>query len=459
MSRRRRRAMTLVEILVGLGILAVIGTMLVTFIRSGRKEIQFSSDHLNAVILSQKVSEDLIEEMAMNPYGLETLGVNTTTPSYQEITDGRSIFFSFVEDRAAPWGYIDPATDGSVGPGMQPLYEDIRKFKFALTGERMAAAGGSEDRNLVTARVDLAWEAQTGRGEFNSTCLLFSPATEKKTDLAFAVDEAALDARIPAEVYRKPGQTIPELAAAIGENVETVKALGRIALLTRDFTASDYFRRQKAKIAAAKQKLLQTPAGNLAGQFEHRHAIARHWYDLAKTCFQVVAYLVPQFAELRQQGRFAAGSGTGFNAVSLQENLQTYGIIYEYFVGSLVQSRYYYYALLQSDLSRYKGGKCQLQTLQKLMDIYRVVAILPTRPQGAQEYRAFLGRMRKLGEGRNPFLVRLVDQELVFLQNPSQWFDRLPNLKRISSIVKDQVPGILGFIREKSDGAVTGNAP
>lgn len=459
MSRSHRRAVTLVEILVGLGVLAVIGVMLVSTLRSGRKEIQFSSDHLNAVILSQKVLEDLIEEMAMNPYGLETLGVQGATPVLQEITDGHSVFFSYLEDRKEPWGFIDPVADGSISSQMQPLYDDIRKFKFGLSGDRNAPPGNGEDSNLVTCRLDFSWQTQTGKGEFGSTCQLFSPAEEKKADLAAAVDESALDARISAEVYNQPGKAIPELATEIGENVETILALGRIALLTRDFVNSESFRRQKENIAEAKQRLSLTPATSLDTQYEYRLTLARLWYELAKQCFQVVAYLVPAFTELKQQGRFTATSGSGFDAVGLQSQLQMYRIIYEHFTGSLIQSRYYYYSLLQSDLSRYKGGKRQLQTLQKLMDIYRVAAILPTRPEGAQEYRSFLERMKTLGHGRNPFLVRLVDQELLFLQSPSEWFDRLPNLKRIAAIVKDEIPGILGFIREKSNTAVTGNSP
>ncbi|HOT29305.1 MAG TPA: hypothetical protein PLU72_14050 [Candidatus Ozemobacteraceae bacterium] len=459
MKRLPRHAVTLVEILVGLGILAVIGTMLVSTLRSGRKEIQFSSDHLNAIILSQKVFEDLIEEMAMNPYGLETLGVEGTSPVPQEITDGRSVFFSYIEDRREPWGFIDPVADGSIGPQMKPLYDDIKKFKFGLSGNRIAPPGNGEDSNLVMCRLGFSWQTQTGKGEFESTCQLFSPAEEKKADLAAAVDEPALDARIPAEVYSRPGKTIPELATEIGENVETIRALGRIALLTQDFVDSEGFRRQKEKIAEAKQRLSLTPATSLDTQYEYRLTLARLWYDLAKRCFQVVAYLVPAFNELKQQGRFTAGTGSGFDPMALQGQLQSYRIIYEHFAGSLIQSRYYYYSLLESDLSQYKGGKRQLQTLQKLMDIYRVVAILPTRPQGAQEYRSFLERMKTLGRGRNPFLVRLVDQELVFVQSPSQWYDRLPNLKRIAAILQDQIPGILGFIREKSNAAVTGNSP
>ncbi len=454
-----RSGFTMVEILICLGLLTALGGILVYLTRSGRHELQFSSDHLNAVILGQKLTEDLIEELSMNPYGLETLGIDATPRNFQEIVDGRSVLFSQIEDRSAPWGFIDPQTDGAIDHRMKPLYDDIRKFRFAVAGERRAPSGSSPDRNLVEARFDFAWPTQTGRGEFNFTCLLFSPCTAKQTDLALAVNEAAIDARIPREAFGHDGMTIPQVAAATGENVETITALGRISLITRDFLRSDFVQTQKQKIADAKTRLAHTPANALDQQYAGRLAVARHWYDLAKISFQALAYLVPHFTILQQQGRFSGGSGSGFNAATLQCDLQTYRIVYETFAGSVIQARYYYYSLVESDLSRYKGGKVQLQALQKLIDIYRVCAILPTRPQGMQEYKDFLARLKAFGQGRNPFLVRFIDQETLFLQTPAIWFDRLPNLKRIADILQDKVPGILGFIRERSNAAVTGNIP
>lgn len=459
MKKAPFRGTTLLEILVALGIFGIVGAVLVFSIRSGSKEIQFTSDHLNAVILTQKVAEDLIEEIGMNPYGIETLGLAANSRDFQEITDGGSVFFSQVEDRVEPWGFIDPARDGVIDQGMQPLYKDIRKFKLALSGQRLSASGEGPERNLVSCKIDLAWDTKTGRGELNSQSLFFSPATPRKTDLAYVVNEPEVDARIPGAVFRKPGKTIPEISATIGENVETVQAFGRISLITGDFVASAYFNGAKALIAKQKEELARTPETDLEKQYRLRLAIARQWYDLSKTCFQVVAYLVPHFALLKAEGKFNQAAGTGFNGISLQHGLYLYRIIYEHFVGSIVQARFFYYALLQDDLSRFKGGKCQLQVLQKLMDIYRVVAILPTRPEGMQEYRNFLARIRKLADGRNPFLGRLVDQEIQLLENPVSWMDRLPNLKRISEIVQGKIPGILGFIGKTTSDSVGGKTP
>ncbi|MBF0407967.1 MAG: hypothetical protein HQM10_11470 [Candidatus Riflebacteria bacterium] len=454
-----KKAFSVVEILVGLLVIAVIGYMFVFYIGSAKKETQFSSDRFNAVVLSQKVSEDLIEEMAVNPYGMETLGIDSSTGSFQNITDGSSVFFSWLEDRAAPWGKIDPTKDGSLSSAMQPLYENVKKFKMRLTGKRLATTGDTEKRNLFSCNIDFSWEAKTGRGEINSECVIFSPATPKKTDLSYAVKESEIDPRIPAEVYSQPTKSITEIANQIGENVETVLALGRISLVASGFIKSEFLVEKNNEIAQLKSKLSSTPASDISAQYDISHSLAKAWYDITKGSFLVLAYLEPQFAQLQSQGKFNKTGGTGFNAASIHKDLSFYRIIYERFTGSLIQARYYYYIMLQNHFSKFKGGKNQIQVLQKLMDLYRIAAILPQRPGGKQEYISFLNRIKAFADGKNPFLLRMVEQELIFLNDQNVWLERFPNLKRIHGLTTEKIPGILAFIKKKSADALMNNVP
>ena len=455
MSIRFKQGLTLVEIIVGLAIFSAVGAMFVSFIGSSSKEVKFSGDHFNAVVLSQKVSEDLLEEMAINPHGLDTLGIDSSKSNYQEVVDGSSVFFSFLEDRKAPWGKIEPTKDGMISPQVMPLYETVKKFKFNVSGNRLAHSGDHEDRNLLSCDIDFSWKTPTGSGDFNTSCLYFSPATPRKSDLGLAVNQADVDARIPQDVFHQPGKTVPELATDIGENVETILALGRISLVTRDFIQSAFYQKKKAEIGVLRDKLAVTPGIDLENQFELRKKIAKAWYELGQVCFQIVVYLEPHFAELQSQGKFGTGAGSGFNPMTFQQDLFHYRIIYEYFAGCIVQARFYFYSLLQSHLVEYKGGKTQIQILQRLMDIYRIVAILPTRPNGMSEYKAFLNRMKEYSDGRNPFLYRMITQELSFLDNKAQWLERFPNLKRIHGTINEKIPGILAFISKQTIQALT----
>ncbi len=452
---KQRKAMTLVEITIGFAILTAISAFFISFMTASSKEISFSSDHFNAVVLSQKISEDLLEEMALNPYGLETLGIDETIKSKHDVVDGSSVFFSFIEDRSEPWGLIEPAKDGMINSSMQPLYNSVKKFKFGVSGSRLAKSGDHEDRNLVACNVDFFWQTQTGKGAYNSSFDLFSPVSAKKVTLGVSLNEAEIDARIPAEVYMRPTQTVGELATTIGENVEAILAVGRISLISRDFINSQFYRDAKEKIKGLLAKLSTLPPEETEEMFETRLQLAKTWYELAKVCFQIVSYLEPHFATLQLQGKFDGSSGSGFNPISFQQNLMSVRIIYEYFVGSIVQARYYYYLLLEPDMVALKGNKAQMQIIQKLIDIYRVTAILPVRPQGMSEYRSFLDRVHALSVNRNPFLNRMVNHELKLVENRKNWLEHYPNLGRIDELVAGKMPGVLAFIKARTVGMLT----
>ncbi len=452
---KQRKAMTLVEITIGFAILTAISAFFISFMTASSKEITFSSDHFNAVVLSQKISEDLLEEMALNPYGLETLGIDETIKTKHDVVDGSSVFFSFIEDRSEPWGQIEPAKDGMINSSMQPLYNSVKKFKFGVSGSRLAKSGDHEDRNLVACNVDFFWQTQTGKGAYNSSFDLFSPVSAKKVSLGVSLNEAEIDVRIPAEVYMRPAQTVGELATAIGENVEAILAVGRVSLISRDFINSQFYRDAKERIKGLLAKLSTLPPEETEEMFETRLQLAKTWYELAKVCFQIVSYLEPHFATLQLQGKFDGSSGSGFNPISFQQNLMSVRIIYEYFVGSIVQARYYYYLLLEPDMVALKGNKAQMQIIQKLIDIYRVTAILPVRPQGMSEYRSFLDRVHALSVNRNPFLNRMVNHELKLVGNRKSWLEHYPNLGRIDELVAGKMPGILAFIKARTVGMLT----
>ncbi len=447
--------MTLIEITIGFAILTAISAFFLSFLTSSSKEISFSADHFNAVILSQKVCEDLLEEIAVNPYGLETLGIDESINSKHDVVDGSSVFFSFIEDRTEPWGLIEPAKDGMINSSMQPLYSSVKKFKFGVSGRRLAKTGDHEDRNLVSCNVDFSWSAQTGKGAYNNSFELFSPVSVKKVSLGVSLNEAAIDARIPPEVFYQPSQTIGELATRIGENVDAVLSVGRISLVSRDFINSQFYRDSKDAIRILLRKLSTLSADDSEEIFETRLQLAKTWYEQAKVCFQIISYLEPHFTTLQQQGKFDGTSGSGFNPISFQQDLMSFRIIYEFFAGAIVQARFHYYQLLQPAMVALKGNKAQLQVIQKLIDIYRITSILPTRPEGMAEYRSFLNRIKGLSENRNPFVNRMIGHELKMLDNRNDWLQHYPNLGRIDDMLTGKMPGILAFIKTKTIGALT----
>jgi len=455
MSRKRNKAFSLVEVMIGVVIFSVVSISYITFLSHSIGESTFSSEYFSTLKIKKKVMEDFMEEVAVNPYGFEMLGVPESTNQYTEVVDGSTVHFSGLEDQQKPYGKIDPGAENSINSKVMPLYEIVKKFKFRAQAQRLEKSGDGEKRNLVKCNLDFRWDAKTGKGLYESSCAFFSPVTAKKSDIALTIDEALIDSRIPKECFNDPTKSLLQIANERSSTLEAVTALGRIALITEDFMKSQYYTKQMKAIEKLKQNLALVPDNRPEQEFAVRLGIAQAWYDLAKTCYQIVVYLEPCFAILQSQNVDALKTGTkNLSPFRVQQAMFDYRIIYEYFSGCIVQARYYYYSLIEKDLALYKGGKKQLQVLQKLMDLYRIVTLLPGVSNGMNQYKTFLTRLDGFTEGRNPYLQRMVRQELIYLQDPAGWLEKLPNLKRISLIVKDKVPQILAFIKARTDDAV-----
>ncbi|MFZ2958236.1 MAG: prepilin-type N-terminal cleavage/methylation domain-containing protein [Candidatus Ozemobacteraceae bacterium] len=445
---------TLLEVVFGMAIFATVSIGFIMYLQNATKESQFSGEHLTALILSQKVLEDINEELFLNPYGFETLGIDKTSSGKLEIVDGKSVYFSYLEDKKAPWGKIDPQQDGMLTSSMSPLYETVKPFRFKVYGDRLEKTGNGENRNVLTCDLNFDWETKTGAGKYSNFCFFFSPVTEKKADLALTVNEAGVDARIPTEFYHSSGKSLIDIANAANESVEAVTSLGRIALVTQDFMNSTGYKKTVDNIKTLGAKLANVPEGYFDEAFNYRLALAQAWYELAKLSFQVVAYLEPAFTQFATGSSFQDIGKTSVDPIAFQKALYSYKIIFGTFTGSLVQARSEFYALVKNDIATYKGGKKQLQVLQKLFDLYRIAAIIPTRPEGMNELKAFLVRLDKFSEYRNPFLNRMIKQELIFLGDRTGWVNRYSNLKRLDTILTGKIPPILAFIDAKAKDAI-----
>ncbi|MBF0410149.1 MAG: hypothetical protein HQM10_22585 [Candidatus Riflebacteria bacterium] len=453
-QNNRFRGVTLTEIMIGLAIFGAIGASFLAFMGFSTKDLQFSSDHFSAVVYSQKIMEDIKEEVAVNPNAFEALGIGETSSSYQNLIDAQSVFFSHLQDAKEPWGKIDPMVDGQISSEMKALYKSAKDFQFKVTAKPLADSGNTAERNLMNCNLEFKWETKTGKGKVTTNCLYFTPITPKLTDLSLLVDEAAIDARIPADFLNQPGRSLLELAAEKGVSFESLRALGRMAIITEDFVTSDFIDKRKKEVANLKAALDSTPSDKIDIIYDYRIKIAQSWYSLAKACYQIVAYLQPLFSVIQAD---ITANHIGPNKIGLirfQQSAYFFRVMYDYFVGSIIQARYHYYSLLEDKIAAYKGGRIQLQIMEKVFDLYRIAAVIPTRPQGMSEFKSFLSRMDEFADGRNPFLSRMIKQELVYLDTPQLWMKKFPNLERISKQVTEDIPGILNFISNTAEQAI-----
>ncbi|MBF0545946.1 MAG: prepilin-type N-terminal cleavage/methylation domain-containing protein [Candidatus Riflebacteria bacterium] len=89
-----QRGFTLVELSIGMALLMLLAVIFFTLVKGGARESVLSSEHFTEAMLSQKVTEDLIEEVELNPYGISTLGMDESAPlTSSPVIDGGAPFF------------------------------------------------------------------------------------------------------------------------------------------------------------------------------------------------------------------------------------------------------------------------------------------------------------------------------------------------------------------------------
>lgn len=454
---RVKRGVSLLEIIIVLAIFTIIGVTFLSYLSQSSKGMKFTDDYFKATVLSQKVLEDIMGEIAVNPYGLNALGIDKKETTFHEVVDGKSIFFSYVEDLVAPFGEIDPVKDGGISKSMQPVYDEVKKFRFNFLTKKLAESGDTEDRNIHRCSVKFAWNTDVGGGTLINSCDFFSPVTAKKIDLNNIKSIKNIDARIPEEVFLEPKKSISEIAALTGENVETILALGRISIVTKDFACSSFFADWKGKIQMLEKKLSTVSKLDYSSRYKYIKSIADAWYLISKNSFQIVICLQPSFDVLLTSGKFSNKTLQKFNAVGFQQNLFYYRLIYGYFIGSIEHAKYNYYKLLEKDIVKFKGEKFQMQVILKLLDLYRIIAILPNKASGMSDYKKFLKKVKLFSNFRIPSLYRIVLQEEELIKSKNKWLTTFPNLQLINTALYEKMPKILSFIKTKSESVITGN--
>jgi hypothetical protein len=239
----------------------------------------------------------------------------------------------------------------------------------------------------------------------------------------------------------------PRIAAAQGDE-KAIFELGKVHLLCKGFMQSDYYRQTMQEISDLKKKLATTSTQAL---YATRVSLAARWYDLAKTCYRLAFYLEKSFARLMTHPAGLPGGVAGIDQSRLGQCMANFSIIYELFVGGLVQTRDNYLHLLEPAFAA-KGGKRQQQIILRLLDIYRILGINPNYPPGLGEYRGFIDRLRSFSEGKNPFMARFMDDERALVQDVKVLLARYPNLKNIHALLAERMPRVLEFAGQTAGG-------
>jgi hypothetical protein len=107
----RRVGFSLLEAMIGVGLLASLAILFLHGVSAGRKQAEFTGDYFNGFFLAQKVTEDLASENVVNPSAFATLGLEGSPGSEGPVTEGQSVFFSHLFNRREPFDRVEPTRD------------------------------------------------------------------------------------------------------------------------------------------------------------------------------------------------------------------------------------------------------------------------------------------------------------------------------------------------------------
>ncbi len=157
MKRFPRRAVTLIEILIALGLLAFSVVVLITTFQGAGREMSFTAEHYSAMFLAQKVLEDVNQRLQENPHMFTEL-IQDAGGQDQPVVGGVSKYFRLLENTTR-FDRLLPTEDLPIVSG--PLYDQLKGFtvKVSTRLDHPLAAG---QRNLLELEIIIGWTAQDG---------------------------------------------------------------------------------------------------------------------------------------------------------------------------------------------------------------------------------------------------------------------------------------------------------
>lgn len=446
-SRRDRQGFSLVEIL--FGIIIFVGIMLVfsLTVRSATQESSFSEDHFSALMLTQKVGEDLIEEYAINPYANESLVLDHGQARKNSIVDGGSVFFMAVDDRKQPWGRIDSFSDGGIDNSLQPLYDQVQNF-HVMTSASHGSFGGFMDESNDMQHLQIAMSWQTGARSSNLArdFFVFAPKSIKKSRDEFpSVNysdpsfERSFRIFFPGNQYR-----------SVAEIVAYYQLDGRIAFeYAAIIDIFDRFFNSTGKADLLRDtQLLERQLANLNNPYlelKLKSKIAKNNFKLAKACFLTLAEMITRL-------KIVVDSPDAYLTI---DKMSPWGVknchdkilwMNKYLQSCLEQSRRYYLDILGTKYAKFISVKVEQTYILRLFDLYRISLYSDRGNLYAIEYRDYLDKIKESMRWRNMFLFRYASQEEEMMRDPRYLAQKFPNLAVIEETLRNRFNVVRRFI-------------
>lgn len=450
---RKTRGFTLLEIMIGVFIISSMAIMFFYVVRSSSKESTFSSNYFSAIMIGQKVAEDIIGEYSINPYAEESLGLNTSLAKKTGIIDGDSVFFMALEDRRPPWGEIESAKDGGINELQEPLYSQMKGFLLGSSAVSDSPTYFSEEKsNLQKVNLVIEWKNAIDAGKTEKTFFVFAPRNAKKVSGPLAdIDYSALGLEDAVKSLlpegTDPTKSVSEILGTLNANEKLIFDLAATQILCKTLATSDVLKKLIIEVQECEKKLGLD--ADKKTEFELRRQIAKNWYKIAKLSFNIIAAVAKTMAPVAEDARANEAFGK-LNQSQLKLSLKNIKITYRYFLDSMIAARFHYEKLLTPEMTRITGQKLQQDIIVRLFDIHRILALAPDHAKGQSDYTNFISRVKEMAAWRNQYLYRFADQESKLSEDIPSLMDKFPNLKPVHQILAKQIPTVLSFVESQN---------
>ena len=429
---KNKSGFSLVEMMIGTVILALAIGGFVMGLRASRSEVEFSDKHLSTLVCSQKVVEDIDEELWLNARAFNTLGVTNTKIVSTPVVDDECIFFSDIEFRAVEGS--DNIELQGIEKEQGQIYDQISDLNLTLKADRAAPKNqDTAEANLYETDVLFSW-GTTRQAKSEVNAVFFSPVVPKKVDPITS---------IPMTGSSELNQIIMN---STGGNPDALNNLAEMAKISGSFFDSDFYKSRIEKINELREKSVNLPYPSRR-LYDCHAEMAKLWIEMARANLQFLFLLEPSLSWFVANKNASLGSSlSGANQQNLKVIIRDVSLLFSTFTASVRQAEANYRFLISEKMADYKGPRTQYHLIAQIIDLNRVIALLPNFPAGYKNYMLLIKYIKEFARNRNPSLERFVNSEL---ENPGVegMIKDLPNLQFLHEFFNMKIKPALDYMQ------------
>ena len=441
--------LTISELMIAFLIVGLTALPLIGMFSAASDHAHLTADHTLTLALSSDVAEELRVASWENRHFSDELERDPQFGGIAPIVDGKGRFFAAIEDTTRPAGRIRAGEDAGIEPGQGALYRQLQNHKLLVEARPQDAPGTGK---LFDISIVFDWTDVKDRSRQTEMGVKLPRALTAR--MPPASNRAEADRYIAAGFYGpSAGSDLAQLAASHGADLEVLRALGDVAIVSPalEGTEEEHQKELKAledQVKAAKDDLERAKALSMLGRSLEFRACLR---------VRVAEFLAPALATLATRFKPAALGQPPPPPESYLEAMRLIAYLpldldWEMCDGITTYRR----ALAlprQAMPMRVRNGM-----LERALVLAELLAVT-TGPDDLVLARAILDEMVLFNEGRNPNLTAFARTELDRCRDAAALrasYEPATRLTGWTQFIQNVIPAVTAVLANGQDPAASG---